>query len=201
MNVVRKIAIGIIILCFTACKNKTTVSKTEEKSPDYITSVDFDRSVMQILDQDPKCNSFLKLVNAVELFEEIRAMNDIMVFVPTDEAYGPSKYLINELSFPDSLSRLEEIINYHFVKTEFDVENLISTIMLKESPLRLETVHGGFLVFQIQNGELQLLDENGNVAKVSSKSTRGSNGVVYTIDRLLMPRVETDVVSSISQGE
>lgn len=111
----RKVGIFFILLSFAACKNEKTVPKQVSKTSDYITSVDFDRSVLEILDQDPNCNSFLKLVNAAAQFEELRGMNNTMVFVPTDEAYGPSKYLINQLSVPDSLSRLTEILNYHFV--------------------------------------------------------------------------------------
>lgn len=62
--------------------------------------------------------------------------------------------------------------------------------------MRLETLHGGYLVFRMENDELKILDENGNVAVVNPKSTRGSNGIVYTIDKLLRPRKELDIAPS-----
>lgn len=67
---------------------------------------------------------------------------------------------------------------------------------MQKIPLRLETLHGGYLVFRMENDELKILDENGNVAVVNPKSTRGSNGIVYTIDKLLRPRKELDIAPS-----
>lgn len=190
-----------ITMVLTACKEGKKLPQAEETNTGYSTSVDFDRTLMQILDQSPEYNSFLKLVNSVSLFDELKELNNVMIFVPSDEAYGPSKYKINELSVPDSLSRLKEILNYHIVKSESSVENLIASIEMQETPLRLETAHGGYLVFRMEKNELQILDENGNVAMVKRKSTRGSNGIVYTINKLLVPRKELGIEPANLQGK
>ena len=190
-----------ITMFLTACKEDKKIPQAEATNLGYSTSVDFDRTLMQILDQSPEYNSFLKLVNSVSLFDELKELNNVMIFVPSDEAYGPSKYMINELSVPDSLSRLKEILNYHIVKSESNVENLIASIEMQETPLRLETAHGGYLVFRVEKNELQILDENGNVAVVKRKSTRGSNGIVYTIDKLLVPRKEMEIKPANLQGQ
>src|SRR6056297_212389 len=193
----------VVILCgilslsvlITACGDNANKSKKQTKETKYETSLDFERSVMQILDQSPVYNSFLKLVNAASFFDEIKEMNDIVVFVPTDEAFGPSKYTINKLTAPDSLDRLPGMLKYHFVESETDVETLISSLKIGENPLRLKTLHGGFLALRLENNELILLDESGTIAKVNSKSVRGSNGIVYTIDKILEPRSQRNMTS------
>ncbi|WP_281542037.1 fasciclin domain-containing protein [Maribacter aestuarii] len=179
-----------------SCGDNATKSKLETKGSVYSTSLDFERSVMQILDQSPVYNSFLKLVNAASFFDEIKEMNNIIVFVPTDEAFGPSKYAINDLTAPDSLYRLPSILKYHFVESETDVETLISSLKIGGKPMRLKTLHGGFLALRLENNKLKILDESGTLATVSSKSIRGSNGIVYTIDKILEPRSQMNMTNS-----
>ena len=174
----------------TGTKEKKALEQKAPKQTEYSTVVDFDRTVMQILDQSPQYNSFLKLVNSVSYFKEIENMNDVMVFVPTDEAFGPSLNEINELSEPENLKRLTEIIKYHFVQRNLNIENLISTIEIQDEPLRLQTMHGGYLATKLESGKLQLLDENTNTALIGNTCVKGSNGIVFTIDRILMPRKE-----------
>lgn len=176
-----------------ACKNNTSgAAKISARSADtanssYATTLDFDRTVMQILDQSPVYNSFLKLVNAVEYFDELGALNNVMVFVPTDEAFGPSKGLINELSTPDNLPVLKSIINYHIVRADLDVDNILNELRTQDGPLRLETLNGGRIALSMNEGKLQILDEKTNITYVGTSSIRGSNGIVYTIDRVMRP--------------
>ncbi|GGD41658.1 fasciclin domain-containing protein [Muriicola marianensis] len=183
---IKSIFIFTLILVIS-CKEKTPSTEMVSVSTSYRTSLDYDRTVLQILDQSPVYNSFLKLVNAVEYFDEIRNMNNVMVFVPTDEAFGPSKYLINELSSPENLDRLVDILEYHFVRGDLDAENLQADLSAASGPIRLKTINGGYLAFRMQKGKLSILDESTGVAFISKSSIRGSNGVVFTIDRVLRP--------------
>ena len=190
----------IVTVAFTTgCKNKTSTARGESKDSEYSTSVDFQRTVMQILDQDPEYNSFLKLVNSASYFDEIQEMNNITVFVPTDEAFGPDKNVINELSTPENLDRLTGILKYHFVKGEFDTENIRATIELQKKPLRLQTVNGGYIAIRVDNEKLKILDESGNLVTIKKAGLKGSNGIVYGIDQILMPRKQTENAPNTSK--
>ncbi len=186
-NLLFRSIVILVFLAFVACKENKSQPEKAEMTPTYHTSLDYDRTVMQILDQSPVYNSFLKLVNAVEYFDEISALNNVMVFVPTDEAFGPSKGMINELSSPDNLPLLREIINYHIVQADLDVDNIFAQLEIQEGPLRLETLNGGMIALSLNQGKLQILDEKTNIAYLGTSSIRGTNGIVYTIDRVMLP--------------
>ena len=186
-NLSLKSCVFFALMTILACKEN---SKQQEKvafTPSYTTSLDYNRTVMQILDQSPVYNSFLKLVNAVEYFDEISALDDVMVFVPTDEAFGPSKGLINELSAPENLPVLREIIDYHIVQADLDVDNVLAQLEIQEGPLRLKTRNGGMIALSLNQGKLQILDEKTNISYVGKSSIRGTNGIVYTINRVMQP--------------
>ncbi|WP_445381885.1 fasciclin domain-containing protein [Robiginitalea sp. IMCC43444] len=195
-----------ILYCFLllpiiiGCKDRKTPTGEIPANQSYFTDVDFDRTVMEILDQSPEYNSFLKLVNAASYFDEIREMNNVMVFVPTDEAFGPGLEMINELSRPENLPRLTEILKYHFVQSELDADNLYSFLSIEGDPLQLQTLNGGFLAISLENGKLKILDEKTGISYIGESSIRGSNGIVFTIDRVMRPNLkissETTVVAS-----
>lgn len=197
--IVLPILLLTIILPYS-CKDKTSKTEMISASTPYKTILDFDRTVLQILDQSPVYNSFLKLVNAVEYFDEIQNMNNVMVFVPTDEAFGPGKYLINELSSPENLDRLVDIIEYHFVPGDLDAANLRADLSTAGGPLRLQTLNGGYLAIKMQKGKLSILDESTGVAYISESSIRGSNGVVYTIDRVLRPNRDDEAKTGVAMS-
>jgi uncharacterized surface protein with fasciclin (FAS1) repeats len=161
----------------------------------YSTDVDFNRTVMEILDQSPEYNSFLKLVNAASYFDEIKEMNNVMVFVPTDKAFGPGLEMINELSRPENLPRLTEILKYHFVQSELDADNLYSFLSIEGDPLQLQTLNGGFLAISLEDGKLKILDEKTGISYIGESSIRGSNGIVFTIDRVMRPNLNISAKS------
>ncbi|MBT8279973.1 MAG: fasciclin domain-containing protein [Muriicola sp.] len=196
----------LVMSLAVACKNTTSgpdrilTQSTDTAKTSYSTTLDFDRTVLQILDQSPLYNSFLKLVNAVEFFDELSALNNVMIFVPTDEAFGPSKGLINELSSPDNLPVLRSIINYHIVQADLDVDNILAQLRIQDGPLRLETLNGGRIALSLNQGKLQILDEKTNITYLGTSSIRGTNGIVYTIDRVMRPNSNVPSVSNTAMA-
>ena len=50
------------------------------------------------------------------------------------------------------------------------------------------TLNGEKLIFSEKNGKLNIKDAKGNVANVVGADVDASNGVVHTIDKVLMPK-------------
>ena len=53
---------------------------------------------------------------------------------------------------------------------------------------QLTTVQGGMLWAMMKDDQIQLKDEKGNIATVTIPNVYQSNGVIFVIDRVLMPK-------------
>ena len=53
---------------------------------------------------------------------------------------------------------------------------------------QLTTVRGGIIRAMMKNGMVVLKDEKGNMATVTIQNVYQSNGVIFVIDRVLMPK-------------
>jgi uncharacterized surface protein with fasciclin (FAS1) repeats len=52
----------------------------------------------------------------------------------------------------------------------------------------LTTVSGGILIVTMPGGKMTVTDEIGGVAHVTIADVRQSNGVIYVVDKVLLPR-------------
>jgi uncharacterized surface protein with fasciclin (FAS1) repeats len=129
-------------------------------------------------------------VKAAGLVDTLKGKGPYTVFAPTDSAFArlPSG-TVDGLLKPESRNALTKLLTYHVVPGRYDFAALQREIVKQGGKARLTTASGGTLNFTM-NGtrNIQLMDESGHSANISTYDVAQSNGVINVIDTVLMPQ-------------
>lgn len=127
-------------------------------------------------------------VKAAGLVETLESTGPFTVFAPTNEAFAmlPAGTLDNLLK-PENKSVLTSILTYHVVSGKWDAKALAAKISEGKGTAQIKTVQGGMIWLMMKGNKLMLKDEKGNLSAVTIPDVYQSNGVIFVIDRVLMP--------------
>lgn len=130
-------------------------------------------SVADTIARDPQLSTLNTLVAEAGMTESLKAAGPMTVFAPTNEAFKnvPAKTM-DELAHDPA--KLKAVLSYHVIParlTSADVANG-----------DVKTAQGA-KVAVFKSGEFVTVDE----AMVTRADIVASNGVVHTVDRVLMP--------------
>ena len=129
--------------------------------------------------QSPDHTIALKLLKAAGLADQASAKGPYTVFAPTDAAFSAlPNGMLDELLLPSSKNRLIQFLAYHVVKGR------LTSDQLKEGQL-LKNLTGQILMVHKQGDGMTIEDGRGTVANVIQGDVRATNGVVYSIDKVL----------------
>ncbi|ANE49595.1 fasciclin domain-containing protein [Flavisolibacter tropicus] len=128
-------------------------------------------------------------VKAAGLVETLQGKGPYTVFAPTNAAFNLlPEGTVNNLVKPENKAMLTGILTYHVVPGRLDSKELMKWIKKGNGSTELTTVAGGKLWVMAKDNELWLKDEKGGMAKVEIKDVYQSNGVIHSIDHVLMPK-------------
>lgn len=129
-------------------------------------------------------------VKAAGLVETLKGDGPFTVFAPVNDAFEnlPAGTVDNLLK-PENKDKLTKILTYHVVAGRYDFDALAKMIKDGNGKASLKTVSGGTLWFMM-NGmhNIQIKDEAGNIANISTYDVYQSNGVIQVVDKVLMPK-------------
>jgi uncharacterized surface protein with fasciclin (FAS1) repeats len=127
-------------------------------------------------------------VKAAGLVETLQSAGPFTVFAPVNDAFeNLPAGTVETLLKPENKATLTNVLTYHVVSGKLDFKALQKRI--KNGQNTLKTVSGGTLTI-MQNGprNITVKDEKGNVANISTYDIYQSNGVIHSIDRVLLPK-------------
>ncbi len=127
-------------------------------------------------------------VKAADLVKTLKGDGPFTVFAPDNAAFenlpdGTLKSLLK----PENKKKLQKVLTYHVVSGKFKAEEVIAMIKDNYGNLELKTVQGGMLTAMIQDGNVVLMDEQGNVSTITATDIGANNGIVHVIDTVVMP--------------
>ena len=130
-------------------------------------------SVADTIAREPELSTFNALVQQAGLGESLKASGPLTVFAPTNEAFKavPAKTMDQIEHDP---ARLRALINYHVVPGR------LTAAQVKTADIR--TVQGGKLGVA-KAGEFVTVED----AMVQHADMIAGNGVVHTVDQVLLP--------------
>ncbi|MBL7774681.1 MAG: fasciclin domain-containing protein [Saprospiraceae bacterium] len=127
-------------------------------------------------------------VQAAGLVETLQGAGPFTVFAPVNDAFEnlPAGTVDNLLK-TENKATLKKVLTYHVVSGKYDFKALAARI--KKGQNTLKTVSGGTLTFMM-NGPRNIVvrDENGNTANITTYDVYQSNGVIQSIDAVLLPK-------------
>jgi uncharacterized surface protein with fasciclin (FAS1) repeats len=128
-------------------------------------------------------------VKAAGLVETLQGAGPFTVFAPVNDAFeNLPAGTVETLLKPENKATLTKVLTYHVVAGKYDFKALAAK--LKKGENTLKTVSGGTLTFMM-NGSRNIVvkDENGNAANISTYDVYQSNGVIHSVDAVLLPKM------------
>jgi len=128
-------------------------------------------------------------VKAAGLVETLSSKGPFTVFAPVNAAFAAlPQGTVQTLLEPANKGKLASILTYHVVAGKLTFVRLQKMIKSGGGKTTLKTVAGGTLIAEA-NGRrnITIRDENGGVANINVYDVIQSNGVIHSIDKVLLP--------------
>jgi len=123
-------------------------------------------------------STLVKEVESTQLSETLKGQNPLTVFAPDNEAFKKLPIGLADDLHKDK-EKLTAILTYHVVNGRYLVADL-------KSIKKLKTVQGGIL--KIHEQHLLRHGVKVNDAEIKEANLECSNGVLHTIDSVLLPK-------------
>jgi len=118
-------------------------------------------------------STFLMAMNLPRELAILKQNAPVTVFAPTDDAL--QKAPPGTIDFPLNAKKIGKLLDYHIVKGAVTSNELTT----RKAP----TINGASLDIKVKNGEITV-----NAAHVIKADVKGPLGVMYVIDKVLIPR-------------
>ncbi|MEJ7644682.1 MAG: fasciclin domain-containing protein [Chryseolinea sp.] len=128
-------------------------------------------------------------VKAAGLVETLEGKGPFTVFAPTNDAFnalpaGTVETLLKE----ENKATLGKVLTYHVVAGKLDSKEIMKKIKDGNGKAEFTTVAGGKIWASMVGGSLMIWDEKNASAKVLIKDVYQSNGVIHSIDKVIMAK-------------
>ena len=129
-------------------------------------------------------------VKAAGLVDTLQGKGPFTVFAPVNAAFAALPAgTVETLLKPENKATLTKVLTYHVVPGRLTASDLDRLIKQGNGAAVLTTASGGKL-WVMKNGDrnISIKDEAGATADISIYDVMQSNGVIHSVDRVLMPK-------------
>ena len=134
-------------------------------------------------------STLVAAVKAADLVETLSGKGPFTVFAPTNAAFNKlPEGTISTLLKPENKAQLQKILTYHVVAGELKAADVAAAIKKGGGKATVETVSGNQLTAMVSDGNVMLMDENGNKSTVIQTDVDASNGVIHVIDTVVLTK-------------
>ncbi|WP_026451527.1 fasciclin domain-containing protein [Aequorivita capsosiphonis] len=129
-------------------------------------------------------------LQAADLADTFKGEGEYTVFAPTNEAFSKvPKATLDNLMKPENKEKLQALLKYHVLQGKMNSTDVLAKIKDAGGKLDVTTLNGEVLTLSEKDGKVMVKDAKGNTATVTGADMDASNGVVHTIDKVLMPKM------------
>jgi len=128
-------------------------------------------------------------VKAAGLVETLQGAGPFTVFAPSNDAFeNLPAGTVETLLKPENKSKLAGVLTYHVLAGKYDFKALAK--LIKKGKNTLTTVNGATLTVMMNGARnIAVKDANGNVANISVYDVYQKNGVIHSLDTVLLPKM------------
>lgn len=129
-------------------------------------------------------------VKAAGLVETLQGKGPFTVFAPDNAAFAKLPAgTVDTLLKPESKDQLTAVLTYHVVAGKMGSKDIAAAIKKGDGKATLKTVQGGTLTAWMKGKDLYITDENGGESKVTIADVWQSNGVIHSVDTVVLPKM------------
>ena len=134
-------------------------------------------------------SSFLQALQSAGLLETLRGAGPYTVFAPTNAAFDAlPEEARRRLAATEQRDRLIALLSYHIVPGTVTAEDLGRAIERAEGGrAQLATVTGDNLTLSRDGDSILIADAGGTLGRITGPDQIHANGVVHSIDTVMMP--------------
>jgi uncharacterized surface protein with fasciclin (FAS1) repeats len=129
-------------------------------------------------------------VKAAGLVDTLASKGPFTVFAPVNAAFTAlPDGTVEMLLKPENKDQLTKVLTYHVVPGKLTFNDLKSKVKKGKGEAKLKTAEGDWLMAKL-NGPNNIIieDETGNMANITVYDVLQSNGVIHSIDKVLLPK-------------
>lgn len=129
-------------------------------------------------------------VKAAGLVETLQGDGPFTVFAPDNKAFEKLPAgTVETLLKPENKEQLQAVLTYHVVGGKMGSAEIAAAIEKGNGKAVLTTVQGGKLTAWMKGKNLYISDENGTESKVTIADVWQSNGVIHSVDTVVLPKM------------
>ncbi|RJY10121.1 fasciclin domain-containing protein [Aurantiacibacter aquimixticola] len=145
-----------------------------------------DQTVTEIVVASPNHTTLEQAVVAANLAATLNGDGPFTVFAPTDTAFAALPASLRTAAMNDT-DLLSSVLTYHAVSGRVTAADLMAQIAAGGGTANLTTVNGATLRATMQGNFVRLTGANGSSAFVETADIGASNGVIHSINGVLLP--------------
>lgn len=127
-------------------------------------------------------------VKAAGLVDTLKSPGPFTVFAPTNAAFAElPPGTVQTLLKPENKAMLAKVLTYHVVPGRLDAAALGERIRAGNGRAMLKTAEGDMLTATMAGNGIEITDEKGDHAMVTTSDVYQSNGVIHVIDKVMLP--------------
>lgn len=145
-------------------------------------------NLAEITKGEQNLSTLNQAVKSAGMVAKLKSEGPFTVLAPNNAAFDKlPEGTLDKLLKPDNKSTMEDVLSYHIIPGNVDSTKLTALIKNNDNSYELVTANDGKLEASINDaGEVILTDGSGNKAKVVNADRKGKNGVLHTINAVLM---------------
>jgi uncharacterized surface protein with fasciclin (FAS1) repeats len=181
---------SLVTLMAGAALALTSIAATAQKADPTVGGAPMyaDKTIVQNAVNSPIHKTLVAAVKAAGLVDTLNGPGPFTVFAPTDDAFAKLPAgTVDTLVKPENKATLVKILTYHVVAGKITAKELKKWIKKGGGTYTAKSLEGGTLTFTEVGGNIQITDEKGGTALITTADVFQSNGVIHVIDSVLMP--------------
>ena len=145
-------------------------------------------NIVGLAQGNAELSTLVSAVTAAGLGETLSGAGPFTVFAPTNAAFAKvDKAALDGLMMPASKDKLAALLKYHVVAGNVKAADVAKMITDGKGTATIKTVAGGTLKASMDGDKVILTDAKGGKSTITGTDMAATNGVVHTIDTVLMP--------------
>ena len=187
--------VGLSALALSACSGKTdapagddVMVQDETATAEPMASDTAPMNIVGLAQGNADLSTLVTAVTAAGLGETLSGTGPFTVFAPTNAAFAKvDKATLDGLLKPESKDKLAALLKYHVVAGNVKAADVVKMITDGKGTATIKTVAGGSLKASMDGDKVILTDAKGGKSTITATDIAASNGVVHTIDTVVMP--------------
>lgn len=150
---------------------------------------DFKKTIFTTTQESGDYTTLTSALKATDLDLLLDGDAPFTIFAPSDRAFDKlSEEEIDQLMKPENKNKLREMLTYFMVAGSLSASKILNALVKGNGKATFTTVQGKKIRASIDGVDIILSDGLGNNARITIADSDQCNGIIHTIDSVILPK-------------